>query len=57
MFSSFGEKYRENKIDYRTLSKVYGLRFVIVTVGIGGRFSVVSLTLAIGIGRKTSLIC
>lgn len=36
--------------DYRTLSKIYGLRFVITISGTSGRFNIVNLVVAIGSG-------
>ncbi|CAF3898595.1 unnamed protein product [Adineta steineri] len=46
----FAQKYRENGVDYRTLTKVYGLRFVVSITGKGGQFNIVNLFLAIGSG-------
>ncbi|CAF1371650.1 unnamed protein product [Rotaria sordida] len=46
----FVEKYRLNEIDYRTTTKMYGLRFVLTISGHGGRFDIRSLFLAIGSG-------
>ncbi|CAF0878887.1 unnamed protein product, partial [Didymodactylos carnosus] len=43
-------KYRSNSTDYRTLIKVYGLRFIVTTTGQGGRFNIVNLFVAIGSG-------
>ncbi len=44
----YGDKYRINGTDYRTLSKIYGLRFVIAITGLGGQFYIVNLFVAIG---------
>jgi hypothetical protein len=44
----FAQKYRVNDIDYRTLTKVYGLRFVLAITGKGGQFNIVNLFVAIG---------
>ncbi|CAF1457331.1 unnamed protein product [Rotaria sordida] len=44
----FVERYRSNEIDYRTTTKVYGLRFVLTIAGHGGRFDIRRLFLAIG---------
>ncbi|CAF2688830.1 unnamed protein product [Rotaria sp. Silwood2] len=46
----FVQKYRVNETNYRTLSKVYGLRFVISITGKGGQFNIVNLFIAIGSG-------
>ncbi|CAF1277977.1 unnamed protein product [Adineta steineri] len=46
----FAQKYREDGVDYRTLTKVYGLRFVVSITGKGGQFNIVNLFLAIGSG-------
>ncbi|CAF4169554.1 unnamed protein product, partial [Rotaria sordida] len=43
----FVERYRSNEIDYRTTTKVYGLRFVLTIAGHGGRFDIRRLFLAI----------
>ncbi len=43
-----GEKYRFNGTEYRTLSKIYGLRFVVSITGQGGQFYIVNLFVAIG---------
>lgn len=44
----YAQKYRVNETDYRTLSKVFGLRFVVVITGKGGQFNIVNLFVAIG---------
>ncbi|CAF2447127.1 unnamed protein product [Rotaria sp. Silwood2] len=44
------QKYRVNDTDYRTLSKIYGLRFVVAISGKGGQFNIVDLFVAIGSG-------
>ena len=44
----FAEKYNVNGIEYRTLTKVYGLRFVLTISGKGRRFDIVRLFIAIG---------
>jgi P2X purinoceptor 4 len=44
------QKYRVGDVDYRTLSKIYGLRFVVSITGKGGRFNIVNLFVAIGSG-------
>jgi cation transporter protein len=46
----YATKYRVNDTDYRILSKVYGLRFVVAISGRGGRFNIVNLFVAIGSG-------
>ncbi|CAF4069373.1 unnamed protein product, partial [Rotaria sordida] len=46
----FVEKYRLNETDYRTTTKMYGLRFVLTIAGHGGRFDISRLFLAIGSG-------
>jgi hypothetical protein len=48
IFYRSAQKYRENDKDYRILSKIYGLRFVIAITGKGGRFNIVNLFVAIG---------
>jgi hypothetical protein len=47
-FDRFTEKYNINGIEYRTLTKVYGLRFVLSIRGKGRRFDIVHLFIAIG---------
>ena len=42
------EKYHMNGIEYRTLTKIYGLRFVLSVKGEGRRFDAVELFVAIG---------
>jgi hypothetical protein len=49
MFYRYAQKYRINDTDYRTLTKVYGLRFVVTISGRGGQFNIVNLFVAIGI--------
>ncbi|CAF3430901.1 unnamed protein product [Rotaria sp. Silwood1] len=44
------QKYHINGTDYRTLSKIYGLRFVVSISGKGGQFNIVDLFVAIGSG-------
>ncbi|CAF1510198.1 unnamed protein product, partial [Rotaria sp. Silwood1] len=44
------QKYRINDTDYRTLSKIYGLRFVVAITGKGGQFDILDLFVAIGSG-------
>ncbi|CAF1149122.1 unnamed protein product [Rotaria magnacalcarata] len=44
------QKYRVGGVDRRTLSKIYGLRFVISITGAGGQFNIVNLFVAIGSG-------
>jgi len=56
------QKYRTSEgKDIRTLSKVYGIRFVITTTGQAGRFNIVNLFVAIGSGIGfmviASIIC
>ncbi|CAF3453675.1 unnamed protein product [Rotaria sp. Silwood1] len=46
----YANRYRINGTNYRTLSKVYGLRFVIAITGKGGQFNIVNLFIAIGSG-------
>jgi len=46
----FAQKYRVDGTDYRTLSKVYGLRFIVSITGKGGQFNIVNLFIAIGSG-------
>lgn len=46
--SRAASKTRIDGIDYRILSKIYGLRFVVSITGIGGRFYIVNLFVAIG---------
>ncbi|CAF1072379.1 unnamed protein product [Rotaria sordida] len=46
----FVERYRSNETDYRTTTKVYGLRFILTIAGHGGRFDIRRLFLAIGSG-------
>ncbi|CAF4448061.1 unnamed protein product, partial [Rotaria magnacalcarata] len=41
------QKYRVDGVDRRTLSKIYGLRFVISITGAGGQFNIVNLFVAI----------
>ncbi|CAF3903393.1 unnamed protein product, partial [Rotaria sordida] len=48
--STFVERYRSNETDYRTTTKVYGLRFILTIAGHGGRFDIRRLFLAIGSG-------
>ena len=47
-FDRFAEKYNVKGIEYRTLTKVYGLRFVVSIRGKGRRFDIVRLFVAIG---------
>jgi hypothetical protein len=56
LFPSYASKYRINGTDYRTLSKVYGLRFVVAITGKGGQFDIVNLFVAIGIINQFSLL-
>ena len=44
----FAEKFHKNGIQYRTLTKIYGLRFVLSVKGEGRRFDTVNLFVAIG---------
>ncbi|UJR37581.1 hypothetical protein I4U23_030280 [Adineta vaga] len=44
------QKYRMNDTDFRALSKIYGLRFVLAISGKGGQFDIVNLFVAIGSG-------
>ncbi|CAF1082300.1 unnamed protein product [Rotaria sordida] len=44
------QKYRINGTEYRTLSKIYGLRFIVAISGKGGKFDIVNLFVAIGSG-------
>ena len=46
--SRSASKTRSDGIDYRILSKIYGLRFVVSITGTGGRFYIVNLFIAIG---------
>jgi hypothetical protein len=48
VFYRSAQKYRADNTDYRTLSKIYGLRFVIAITGKGGQFNIVNLFVAIG---------
>jgi hypothetical protein len=47
-FDRFAEKYNVNGKEYRTLTKVYGLRFILSIRGEGRRFNIVQLFIAIG---------
>ncbi|CAF0799572.1 unnamed protein product [Adineta ricciae] len=49
-------KYRVNGIEYRTLTKVYGLRFVLAITGEAGGFDLYYLFLAIGSGISWMVI-
>ncbi|CAF1268273.1 unnamed protein product [Adineta ricciae] len=44
------QKYRVDDEDYRILSKIYGLRFVLAITGKSGQFDIVNLFVAIGSG-------
>jgi hypothetical protein len=44
----FADKYRRNGIEYRTLTKLYGLRFVLTITGDGRKFDFYYLFLAVG---------
>ena len=46
--SRFAQKYFANNTEYRLLTKLHGLRFVITITGKGGQFNIVNLFLAIG---------
>ncbi len=48
LFQSFADKYRLNGKEYRTLTKMYGLRFVLTITGNGGRFDLYYLFLSVG---------
>ncbi|CAF1364298.1 unnamed protein product [Rotaria sordida] len=43
----FANKYRENGKDYRTLTKVFGLRFIVVITGKGGKFDILATSTTI----------
>jgi hypothetical protein len=45
---SFADKYRLNGKEYRTLTKMYGLRFVLTITGNGGKFDFYFLFLSVG---------
>jgi hypothetical protein len=44
----FADKYRINGIEYRTLTKMYGLRFVLTITGDARKFDLYYLFLAVG---------
>jgi hypothetical protein len=44
----FADKYRTNGIEYRTLTKMYGLRFVLTITGDARKFDAYYLFLAVG---------
>ena len=44
----FADKYRANGVEYRKLTKIYGLRFVLAITGEGGQFDIVNLFFATG---------
>jgi len=44
----FAEKFLVNGVTYRTLTKIYGLRFILSIKGEGRRFDAVNLFVAIG---------
>ena len=44
----FAEKYNVDGIEYRTLTKIYGLRFILSVRGEGRKFDPVHLFVAIG---------
>ena len=46
--SSAAHKYRLNNTNYRILSKIHGLRFVVSITGAAGRFNTLQLFLAMG---------
>jgi hypothetical protein len=50
LFNRFAEKHKMNGIEYRTSTKVYGLRFVLSIRGKGRRTDIVHLFVAIGSG-------
>ncbi|CAF4041433.1 unnamed protein product [Adineta steineri] len=52
----FAEKYSVNGIKYRTLTKIYGLRFIIAIRGKGRQFDIVHLFVAIGSGLGYMII-
>lgn len=45
---SSAERYMKDDATYRTLTKFHGLRFVVTITGMGGRFDIVNLFVAIG---------
>ncbi len=45
---SFADKYRSNGKEYRTLTKMYGLRFILTITGNGGKFDLYCLFLSVG---------
>lgn len=53
-FFSYGIKLRVDGKESRTLSKVFGLRFVVVVSGQGRQFNIVSTTIAVGRGERIS---
>jgi hypothetical protein len=44
----FADKYRVNGIEYRTLTKMYGLRFILTVTGEGRKFDFYYLFLGVG---------
>ncbi|XP_069877597.1 P2X purinoceptor 7-like [Dipodomys merriami] len=44
----FAKYYRENNVEYRTLIKVFGIRFDILVFGTGGKFDIIQLVVYIG---------
>ena len=48
VFDRFANKYYTNGIEYRTLTKIYGLRFILRISGNGGKFDIVNFFIAIG---------
>ncbi|CAF1137469.1 unnamed protein product [Adineta steineri] len=52
----FADKYRMNGIEYRTLTKMFGLRFVLTITGEAGKFDFYFLFLAVGSGISCMVI-
>ncbi|UJR20246.1 hypothetical protein I4U23_023377 [Adineta vaga] len=52
----YADKYRANEIEYRTLTKMYGIRFVLTITGEGGKFDFYFLFLAVGSGISCMVI-
>ena len=54
MFKRYAEKYEQNATLHRILVKAYGLRFIIVVSGNGGKFNFIPLLTTIGAGTSFS---
>lgn len=49
-FDRFADKFKENNLTKRILTKAFGLRFIINVVGKAGKFNLIPLLLTVGSG-------